>query len=360
MARKVDASLLAGLVQGAEGQEIVKGVQKSTDPKFPVFKTPVNENILVYIPRTNVMAGENGEVMKMLETHIHDYKRGKSYGQLRCINGLSNPVFNALGYDGVCPACEGMKEVWELYNLKLGEEAKKLGVDPQNDPSNLLEGAKKRILGEMDLSNADEYVTFPIVIIPTSGKMQPTEDALKNLKVVFVQWKKKRYNDSIVSALDTLMENPGHPAGMFWMWNFTYDTQGKQANARDSAKNAKYIPITDGKATAKLESFIKPCEEASAEFTLVKAAEVVVSNQFMYKEDLQAEVDKVLAKTRQMLDLAQAGGMGGQPQIGTAQPNVGGGNLLSGFTGTNTDLSSQPVQGDLGTPQGANPIQFGN
>lgn len=360
MARKVDASLLAGLVQGAEGQEIVKGARKSTDPNFPVFTTPVNENILVYIPRTNVVAGENGEMMKLLETHIHDFKRGKGYGQLRCINGLVNPVFNTLGYDGVCPACEGMKEVWDLYNIKLAEEAKRLGVDPQNDPTNLLQGAKTRIAQEMDLSNAVEYVTFPIVIIPTSGKMQPTEDALQNLKVVFVQWKKKRYNESIVSALEALMDNPGHPAGMFWMWNFSYDTQGKQANARDSAKNAKYIPITESKALAKLNNFIEACENASAEFTLVKAAEVVVSNQFMYKEDLQAEVDKVLAKTRQMLDLAQAGGIGGQQQIGTAQPNVGGGNLLSGFTGTSTDLSAQPVQGDLGTTQGANPIQFGN
>lgn len=350
--RKVDANLLAGLVQGAEGQEISKGIQRTTDPRFPLFKTPVNENILVYIPRTNVIPSENGETMKMLEAHLHDYKSGKMYGQLRCINGLAGGVFEQLGYDGACPLCEAMQDEWKLYNLKLEMEAKKLGVDPQNDPTNLLQTAKTRILSEMSLSNADEYVTFPIVIIPTSGKMQPTPDAKDKLQVVYVHWKKKRYNDSIESALDTLMENPGHPAGLFWMWNFTYDTQGKQPNARDSAKNAKYTPITDGKAVAKLESLIEKCEEVASEFTIVKAAEVIVANQFMYKEDLQVETDKKMVKTRQMIELAESTGGVGQPQIGAQATST---NVLSGFTGTTLG-----VEGDLGvsTPS-ANPVQFG-
>ena len=105
------------------------------------------------------------------------------------------------------------------------------------------------------MKGAEEYVTFPIVIIPTKGKMQPTDDAIDNLRVEFVTWRRKRYEDNILAALDTLMVNPGHPAGMYWVWKFSYNTEGKQANARDSAKNAKYVPITDSGAMAFLNKF---------------------------------------------------------------------------------------------------------
>ena len=109
MARKVDISLIAQLNAQAEGQKIKKGNSKTIDPRFPVFKTPINEDILVYIPKTNVVVTENGEEMKVLSAYLHTYRNGNYYGQLRCINGLAGGVFDQLGYDGVCPACEQLK-----------------------------------------------------------------------------------------------------------------------------------------------------------------------------------------------------------------------------------------------------------
>lgn len=346
MARKVDLSLIAALTAGAEGQEIKKGHSKTTDSKFPVFSTPVNEDILVYIPKTNVVTTENGTDMKLLSTHIHDFKQGNGYGQIRCINGLAGGVFETLGYDGSCPACDAMKDEWELYNRKLNAEAKKLGIDPQNDPGEVLKSARTKILGEMSMKNPEEYVTFPVVIIPLKGKMQPADDAVKNLKVQFVTWRKKRYEDNIVAALDTLMVNPGHPAGMFWIWKFSYNTEGKQATARDSAKNAKYTPITDSAALSILGNLTEACEDAAKEFTNDKATEVLVANQFMYKEDIDKEIEKVMAKTRSMLEVSDIGAVA-QPQI------TAGANPLAGFGGAigTKETPNFGVQG--------NPVQFG-
>jgi hypothetical protein len=366
--RKVDVSMLQDLMTGAEGQEVSRGSRLTTDPNFPVFQTPVNEDILVYIPRTNVVSSENGETMRVLESHIHDYKKGQSFGRMRCINGLAGtPAYDALGFDGTCPACEAVSECWDLYNKKLAVEAERLGVDPQNDPSNILKTVKETLRGEMDMKSSVEYVTFPIVIIPQKAKMIAADDAQNNLKVVFVTWRKKRYEDSILAALDTLRNNPGHPAGMFWYWKFTYNTEGKQANARDAALNAKYSPITDA---ADLQYLVAPCEEKAKDFTLLKATEVIVANQFMYKEDMVEEVDKIMSKTRTFLELSGSG-------AGAATAIPASTNPLANFGGQipeQTTPVTQPVTGDLGVapqapqtsqiPQapsfGGSPVKFGN
>jgi hypothetical protein len=316
----------------------------------------------VYIPRVNVITDENGSDMRVLPSLIHDGKNGKQFTSLRCISGLSaNPVFDQLGYDGSCPCCEATQDVWELYKVKMDAEAKRLGIDPQNDVADTLKPVREKILQEMDLKGAEEYVTFPIVIIPTKGKFLPADDALETLQVVYVHWRKKRYNDSILQALDQLMTNPGHPAGLFWLWKFSYDLQGKQATAMNSAKNAKYSVIQDQTALANFEQFKLPAEQKAAGFTLLKAAEVVVATQFMYKEDLEVEVNKIMARTRQVLELTKVNS--GQPALGVGQPAgaLGGSNTLANF---GVAPEQAPAQGNMGTVEtpaqtGGNPVTFG-
>ena len=324
MARKVDVSLLAQLNAGAENQEVKKGgFSRTTDPNFPVFSTPVNKDILVYIPMTNVVQTENGTEMKLLNVHTHTYREGQITGMLRCISGLEGGIYSeVLGYDGSCPACEAVKDCWALYNRKLEAEAKKLGIDPQNDTGDILKSARRKILDEMDMKSSEEYVTFPVVIIPTVEKsLKPTPDALNNLQVQFVVWTKKRYEKNIIGALDSLMNNPGHPGGMFWVWKFSYDTGGKQANARDSAKNAKYMPITDGEFLKHVSPAKPALEKAAAAFTNEKASEVIISNQYMYKEDLEEKVNKIMAKTRNLLSLSET--------VSLSAPAIGGSPLAS-------------------------------
>lgn len=332
MARKVNVNLLDELNQAAENQEVKKGgFSKTTDPKFPVFSTPINRDILVYIPMTNVVTTENGSEMKLLTVHTHTYREGQYTNMLRCISGLEGGAFtSALGYDGTCPACEAVKECWELYNRKLSAEAKKLGIDPQNDTGDVLKSARQKILSEMDMKGSEEYVTFPIVIIPTQeGNIKPTDDALNNLQVQFVVWTKKRYEKNILGALNSLLDNPGHPAGMFWIWKFSYDTGGKQANARDSAKNASYMPITDANFLNILSPAKPKFEQIASEFTNKKATEVIISNQYMYKEDLEEKVNKIMAKTRNLLALSDTEALGVPATAGNELASFGAGALPS-------------------------------
>lgn len=342
MARKVvDPTKLVGLVNLASNQEIVKGVPLSSDPKnFPVFRTPVNDSILVYIPRTNVIQAEQGEVLQVLHSHLHSVKIGNRFSSYRCISGLTgNELFDELEYDGTCPACEATAEAWELYNFKMSTEAAKMGIDPQNDPADALKPTRERILGEMDIRGSEPHVTFPIIIIPTKGRFQPSDDAHEKLEGVFVQWREQRYNDSIIKALNSMMNNPGHPGGQFMLWDFTYDTKGKPATPRDSAKNANYSVITDGQALQMLEPYRQLAEQKASEFTLVKATEVVIANNFLFKSDYSEEIDKAMRHTRQMLSLSKTGG--GQPAIGGGQPAIGGGNPLAGFGQTNAQPQNQ-------------------
>lgn len=341
MARKVDMSLISELNKGAENQVVKGGNAKSIDPKFPVFATPINEDILVYIPKTNVIKTENGEELKLLHSHLHSFVNGKRFGQFRCITGLAGGPFDQLGYDGTCPACDAMGEVWDLYNKKIATEATRMGVvDPQNDPTDMLKGVKEKARKEMDLQTAEEYVTFPVVIIPQKERFVPTDDAKDTLKVQFVTWRKSRYDKNIGAAVEEGIDGDPleSPAGVFWSWKFTYDTQGKPANARDSAREAKYTVLNTAGKLAGLKKLEKVCEEAAKEFTNEKAIEVIVANQFMYKEDLEAEVGKVMAKTRGLLEASNINSVTSAPGLQAptpANPNpmVGYGNAPSGDLG---------------------------
>jgi len=358
--RKVDMAMLQELVEGSQSQEVARGGQRSSDPNFPVFQTPVGQDILVYIPRTNVIATENGEDMQVLRSYIHQGRVGRQFVFLRCIHGLSGTsVFDALGYDGTCPACEATQEAWELYRLKLDEEARRRGIDPQNDPSDTLKTVRTNLLEELDMRNSEEYATFPIVVIPMKGKLQPVDDWQEKMQAQFVFWRRQRYNDTLLAALDSLINNPGHPAGLFWLWKFTYDTKGKQANARDAARNAKFTVIQDPNVLSMLEPIRAVAEEKAKEFTLLKAAEVVIPNQFLYKEDLEIEVNKIMQKTRQLLELAKQRGVAALPQ-GQAQPQLGMGhvNPLANF-GVAGQVAPAGIQQFGGIDQSA-PMNIGH
>lgn len=362
-----DPALLQGLVDGASNQEKQQGGARSIDPDFPVFKTPVNENILVYIPRVNMKIDENGETMRVLPALIHNWKVNKKFGASRCVSGLSGGGYDTLGYDGSCPYCEAMNDVWELYNKKMAAEGAKRGVDPQNDPGDTLKPVRTIALNEMDLKGAEEYVTFPVVIIPMKAPMTPADDWATSARVEFVVWTKKRYDKHIIGGLSSMLVNPKHPAGLFWLWKFTYDTEGKQATAMNSAKNASYVIIQDAAALNMYAPMIPTLEAKAQPFTLLKAAEVITDNQFMLKSEMDTEVVKIVAKTTQMLDAlstVSTGQLGGGPQAqiqaGGVNPlgNFGGGAVAPTATGNLGEAPAPNAQGIPGAPGVVNPVQF--
>jgi hypothetical protein len=259
-----------------------------------------------------------------------------------------------------------MSEVWELYNMKIDAIAKQFGVTPQNDPQEVLKPHREKILREeMDLKNSEEFVTFPVVIIPQKSKLVPADDAAQKMQAFFVTWRKKRYDEGIIQkALGSMLNNPGHPGGLFMLWQFTYETGGKEATVMQSARNAAYKVITEQQVLNTLEPLRSIAEAKAKPFDLVKASEVLVANQFMYKEDLAIEVDKALKRTRQVLEAAQVKGVPALNAGGATNPV--GGNVLQNFgfgQGTPQDLGTVPsgepvIAGQpAGQPMGR-PISF--
>jgi hypothetical protein len=298
--KKMPIRVTPQMIQATQNQEVGKRSARTTDSRFPVYGVPVKEDHLVYIPRVDIIQGENGEQPAWLRSVLHEYSVGSSYGHIRCINGLTEDAIPGSGYDGTCPACDAERDCWTLANTKLETEARKMGV-PVDDPGEAWKAVKSTVYSGRAIKGTEEFITFPIVVVPNhpENKTTPTQDALKGLRAFFVLWKRNMFNERLMSALEAIPNNPGHPAGMMWLWKYTYVPARGEQNARDAQRNAKYniIPNTNGY----YDAVIAAAEEAAKEFSALKAADVVVSNQYPTMEEITTFVDKSMIQTRTLI-----------------------------------------------------------
>lgn len=356
-----DVTKLEAMVAQSQSQKVVKGVQKSTDPAFPVFGTPVNEDVLMYIPRVNMVTDEEGETMAVLNSVLHDYKGNNSWGSMRCIKGLNNEVFSELGYDGDCPVCKALNECWALYNKKIDLKAKELGLSKNadgswDDPEDKLAPYRKTFMDEMAINQPTEYVTFPIVVIPKApNAAKPVDDWKKEAKAYWLHWRKQRYEEKILKQLDSLDENPGHPAGLMWLAKYTYDTKGGKAEPMLAAKNASYSICQN---QSKFEEVNAYCETLAKDFTLTKAVETVIAVNFLDTNAIDKKVDTVMKDTRAKLAVL---GNGGEVKAIATNINTAAENTLADF-GADTKASA-PAQttapvNTADDDMGVSPVQF--
>lgn len=300
---------MAEVLKMRQSQEIDKPYG-SSDSKFPLFKTPVNERLLVYIPSLNVIEHEDGtSTNDVLETALHNYKLGKKFGTITCISGIDNdsPIAEILGYkDHTCPACDAVNECWNLVNAKTEAKAKELGINPENDPEEVLKPFRKKYIQDMVMTRASKYVTFPIVVIPHKGN-RLTGESESGMSAYYVTMTEQRYREKVCASLSTLFNNPGHIGGRFMVWDFTYDSNGAQHNARDSAKNAKFNIIIDPAALQAFEPIRAKAEELAKEFTNIKALEVLTALEPVEYSKLNSSVDSVMKETRKILAMVSEG-----------------------------------------------------
>lgn len=374
MARpKIDPSKLQGMVNSARAQEAKGGFSLTEDPNFPIMPTPVNKKVLIYIPTVGLSVDEGGVAnWDILNALVHRYKAGQYTQTVRCIHGLmGNEVFDEFGYDGNCPACDATAEGWKLYNAKLDYVAAMKGIDRQADTADLLKDDRKKANEERVMDGSEEFLVFPVVEIPWDAKNQcPDATAMEGMKSYFVYWRKDRYEDSLMKQVGSLIPAPNHPAGLFWLWDFTYDTGGKQANARDSAKNASYAIIQSPQLIQQWEPLKQRAEEISQEFTLYKAAEVIIPVQFPTKAELTRQVAGLMNRTRTILARLEGGATAAEIFGGTAAPanqanpllNAGGnGGAAPAQLGgaPNTQGGAAPQGGTAPAQLGAAPAQLG-
>ena len=158
----------------------------------------------------------------------------------------------------------------------------------------------------------------------------------------FVTMAKQRYEEKVCAGLDALFDNPGHIAGRWMTWKFTYDTKGAQPNARDAAKNAQFLIIDNSAAINALQPFVEKAEQIGAEFTNEKALEVLTALEPQSYDDIKRITDRVMKETRNTLVAMEAGSSAAALPNSTEQ-------ALAAFGAVAESVeSAESTDGDLG------------
>lgn len=319
---------------------------KTYDSNFPLFDTPVNQKVLIYIPN-HVVTMEDGSVQLRKDAFAaHDVRLGKAYQSIRCSGDVVN---NALGLDGSCPVCNAMSECWDLFNMQFSELAKSRGLDPEApETKEALKEDMKKLLDERAIKKADKWFTFPIVVIDCEdGKTTPKRDAEGKISgtPMFYSVRETTYLDKWESAFDALDDDEGsedkNPAGRWAILNFTYTPKSGTHNKRDSARNLK---VTFKSMPAEYNAWEKYFNELTEEWTPEKAQDVLVRNAIRNMEEMEVATEEVMKATRDALaiyNLKKTGGNASVPALEDSSAE----NALAGFGATQvTETPVQPAQ----------------
>ena len=273
-------------------------IPKSTDPEnFPVFDIPVNGKVLVYVPNHTITNADGVEELRMDKPLFHSVTEGKRFLRLRCIRGLSE----ASGYSGNCPLCEGEGEPWDLANEQIKEQCKVRGLDVNDSENESVKEVKRGFYSKRVIKAPEQYLTFPIVVIETDPsdikKIISDENGVPKHKAMWYTISKSAYDKKWAKALEGMEDEPTHPGGECFILNYTYESKSGDYNKRDSARELQVIP----KKLKGFADFAKVLDKETEEWDAFKAMSTVIDNQYYEEKDIQEEVDKVLAGTREKL-----------------------------------------------------------
>jgi hypothetical protein len=285
-------------------QTIDRSIPKSHDPKnFPVFSIPLGGKVLVYVPNHTVVDADGNQILRADRPILHAINDGRSFRYIRCVHGL---VEDSIGYDGDCPLCDGVSEPWDLANAKIRSRCAQLGLDPEDRENKDVKSIRSSEFSDRVLKEGERYLTFPIVVFETDAdcKKLVTDDK-KNIKyqIFWYSISEKLYDKTWAKTIEEMEDEPTSPAGQFFVLSYVYDTKGRPANARDSARA---LAVHHKPAYNTKEAFNKlkvQLDKATEDWTPEKAAEVVINNNLFSMEDLQALTDDVLRTTRETLAL---------------------------------------------------------
>lgn len=308
--RKVEASLIASTMQALKNQPAPnENYAKSEDPNFPVWRPEVKKQYLVYVPMTPCRTDANGTVVAdPLMTWQHATQSNGGFSSIRCFNGIVNET---LGFDGTCPLCEAAKECGQEYMMKLNFEATKLGISEVKD-NPALEATRTKLNGERAVKRAEEYITFPIVVLSETPQNALTQEDMANFKVYYMEMRKSTYDEKIVKALESqippiAIEPSNAPFGKLFTFNYNYNSNGQEPNIRDAVRNVQYTPVNNMPYYQSMAAFINYAENLAKEFTNEKAIEVIKASQLWYHEDYVKTTDTIMLQTRAFIASAQTG-----------------------------------------------------
>lgn len=329
-----NAETFQKVAQAASAQTGKNSTPRSEDSvNFPVFETPINKKVLIYVPHHVYTDADGEEHMSMDKGAFHQVIIGKSFHTYRCVSGIQAEGI----YDGTCPLCESVPDCWDLYNLEYAEQAKQKGIDPNNDPDDLLKSVRQELTKKMSIKNAEVWYTFPIVVIECEeGKLKPKVDDEGKLigTPMWYSIREATYKDKWGSPLET--QDLTHPAGSWLVLDFTYQSKSGKFDKMNSARALK-VAVKD---MPKYADWAKYYDELTAEWTPQKASEMVIANHYLSLEDLGKVEEEAMKPTRKKLDMfkvVSVGATAGLPAGETMTPEA----LMSNFGATPAEQETQ-------------------
>lgn len=338
-------------LSSAEMQKILDASAKQTgglsspktyDPDYPLFDTPINKKVLVYIPNHTVV-NEDGSVELMADRYTsHTVRLGKAYTDVRCCGELVN---DSLGWNGTCPLCDATTLCWDLYNLQLAEIAATKGINKDApEAEDLLSEDRKKLLGEMAIKASEKWITFPFVVIDcVDGKTIPKKNAKGEITgtPMFYSIREITYDDKWVKAFDALEEEGDggevdmNPAGRWAILNFTYTPKTGTHNKRDSARNL-VVSFRKMEGYGQWEKYF---DELTKEWTPQKAMDVLVRNSIRSMEEMEEVCEEIIKPVREKLAKYELAG-------NTLPATAGGGTAVAGADNALANFGAEPVNED--------------
>lgn len=238
--KKLTHEQMQKIVSASAKQEPGMSSPKTYNPDYPVFDTPVNQKVLIYIPNHSEI-DEKGAVQIRADRYCsHTVRVGKAFTDVRCCGDLVN---EELHWNGSCPVCDATNACWDLYKYQISDIARSKGVSPENAGTDeLLAEDRKRLLSDMVVRAREKWITFPIIVIECEeGKTVPKKgaDGKINGTPMFYSIRELTYQDKWKKAFDALEDDGAdeNPAGRWAVLNFTYTPKTGQHTKRDSARN---------------------------------------------------------------------------------------------------------------------------
>lgn len=347
--KAISAEAAEAITQAYAAQTAEKRAQKTYDPNYPVFDVPICQKILVYIPNHTVTGPDGSTELRMDKFYAHPILDGRSFGNVRCINGIVNDD-PQLNWDGHCPLCDGVSEAWQLYSKEYADVARSKGIDPDApEASELLKQDRQDLVKARVIKEAERWYTFPIVVIDCEEKdgvltTTPKLDETGRLvgKPMWYCIRETTFLDKWVSGYDSLDgEPPTSPAGLWAVLNFTYTPKSGNPDKMGSAKSLKVT----FKRMEQYGEWATYFDQLTANWTPAKAQEVVVLDSIRSMEETQEVADQLLKPVRDKLALYNLGSnVAGIPQ------NTNADNALASFGNTPAIGTSVPTPAPAPAP----------
>lgn len=346
--KELSAEERQSITQASAKQTGSMSSPKTYDPAYPLFDTPVNQKVLIYIPNHTEINEDGVSSIRADLFTAHSCRMGKAYVDVRCCGEVIN---EKLGLDGSCPVCDATQNCWELFNKQWAELCKSKGYDPSSpEADEALKNDKKELLDARAVKKAEQYITFPIVVIDCEeGKTVPKKDAQGKITgtPMFYTIRTSTYEDKWMTAFDAMEDESEdgvdhNPAGRWAVLNFTYTPKSGSHNKRDSARNLKVTFRTMGDAVYR--EWEKYFDQMTIDWTPEVAQDVLVRNSLRDMDEMKEVADELLKPVREKLQmylLTQGGAT-----VPAVTGNANAEEALAGFGATAAETGVAP-QGAL-------------